>query len=441
MPYRIFLFAFLFFSSLGGEIRGNFNSQLRMEIDSTRGFSFFRNNLTLQYAFKEGKNTDFFGEIHIKNKGFPFANDIFDMQNSAACDRTMVEAGEVYFDVMGLFKNSMDMRIGRQRISWGTADGVNPTDNLNPFDLEDIWDFNSKKPSFAVNAKWYYDNWTLQGVYEPFFNLPVLPDSAYFSLFFNANTDYFGLVPQKFSYTVENPSPSLGNPGLIAAKISGNIKGFDLSASYLYGRNYVPYPDSVAITPILDSLRPIPVNIEAYLAFPRMHVAGFDFAGSIKDIGIWGEAGLFIPDRDYFCRINDFRSPVLVKELMISKSPYLKFTVGGDYIFANNYYVNLQFVRGLFFEQGDSLNSYLILRTQKTLFDETLEISPVSGILEIDSLSSIKSSFAYVFNPYIKLNLYDNAHITAGIRIIGGKHTATMDKLKDNVYVQFNYKF
>jgi hypothetical protein len=38
-------------------------------------------------------------------------------------------------------ENRLELTVGRQRIAWRTADRLNPTDNINAYDLEDIWDF------------------------------------------------------------------------------------------------------------------------------------------------------------------------------------------------------------------------------------------------------------------------------------------------------------
>jgi len=48
--------------------------------------------------------------------------------------------------------STLDIRIGRQRIAWGTADKLNPTDNLNPDDLEDIFDFGKHLDSNIVGG-------------------------------------------------------------------------------------------------------------------------------------------------------------------------------------------------------------------------------------------------------------------------------------------------
>jgi len=54
---------------------------------------------------------------------------------------------EAYLDLNGLLHSSIDIRIGRQRIAWGSADRLNPSDNLNPQEFEDFWDFGRHTPS------------------------------------------------------------------------------------------------------------------------------------------------------------------------------------------------------------------------------------------------------------------------------------------------------
>lgn len=70
------------------------------------------------------------------------------------------EVREAKIEVYDFLIPKLDVSFGRQRIKWGTADKVNPIDNLNPHDLEDIWDFGRHKPSDALVLKYFPDDKT-----------------------------------------------------------------------------------------------------------------------------------------------------------------------------------------------------------------------------------------------------------------------------------------
>ena len=62
---------------------------------------------------------------------------------------------EAYFEIKGFLLDNVDVKIGRQRIAWGTADELNPKDNIIPLDLSDIWDFSNHLGSDAVQLSVY----------------------------------------------------------------------------------------------------------------------------------------------------------------------------------------------------------------------------------------------------------------------------------------------
>ncbi len=76
---------------------------------------------------------------------------------------------EAFFEFSPFISENLDVKIGKQRIVWGTADLLNPTDNLNPDDLTDMLDFGSKITSWAFKASYYLGDNTITGIRIPFF--------------------------------------------------------------------------------------------------------------------------------------------------------------------------------------------------------------------------------------------------------------------------------
>ncbi|MCK7509029.1 MAG: hypothetical protein MZV70_36675 [Desulfobacterales bacterium] len=80
------------------------------------------------------------------------------MYNKGIVDPYNLEIRELYIQLYGFLFDNLDVTSGRQRIVWGTADKLNPTDNLNPLDLEDILDFGRRRGSDAINLNYYFNS-------------------------------------------------------------------------------------------------------------------------------------------------------------------------------------------------------------------------------------------------------------------------------------------
>ncbi|MGI6102673.1 MAG: hypothetical protein ACOYET_09370, partial [Bacillota bacterium] len=67
------------------------------------------------------------------------------------------------------YLKDIDITVGKQAISWGTADGINPTSNINPIGFS-LTDSQIKgKPVLAAQATYYGDNFDVTGVVVPAF--------------------------------------------------------------------------------------------------------------------------------------------------------------------------------------------------------------------------------------------------------------------------------
>ena len=82
---------------------------------------------------------------------------------------------EAYFELNGFIFPNVDLKIGRQRIAWGTADKLNVTDNVNPLDLSDPWDFGQHLGSDGVQLNVYLDGLQVTALAVAQFTPAVLP--------------------------------------------------------------------------------------------------------------------------------------------------------------------------------------------------------------------------------------------------------------------------
>ncbi|PIV54432.1 hypothetical protein COS16_10415, partial [Candidatus Desantisbacteria bacterium CG02_land_8_20_14_3_00_49_13] len=146
------------------DINGFLKTDWRVKADSTAALTWNENvvNLKLKSAVASGASG--FAELELKNTGFPTAGNLNDLSlydKSKAAPWTL-ELKEGYVDISNLFVEGFDLRAGKQRITWGTADRFNPTDNLNPLDLSDLTDFGRRVANTSLKATYYIGNFYAQ---------------------------------------------------------------------------------------------------------------------------------------------------------------------------------------------------------------------------------------------------------------------------------------
>ena len=158
-------------------ISGELLTDERFLLKDKNDWAWNENRLTLKLDKKITGNLKFYSEVWLRNIGLPDVTKSSDLYNKGIMDPYNLEIREAYIQLYGFLAKNLDVTIGRQRIVWGTADRLNPTDNLNPLDLEDILDFGRRRGSDAINLNYYLNNdFSLQGVFIPFFqsaNMPV----------------------------------------------------------------------------------------------------------------------------------------------------------------------------------------------------------------------------------------------------------------------------
>jgi hypothetical protein len=181
------------------------------------------------------------------------------------------------FNAFNIF--DVDLRIGMQIISWGTAYQINPTDVINPYDLSEQTAFipEDKLGVSAIRANYYpSSNVTLTGVIIPYF-VPAFEEPG-------------AALPEK---TLNNSE--------YAFKITAqSIMGWDFSASTFKGKE--------------DS----PSNGH----YRDVNVYGGDVIGTLWEMALWAEGAYTKPK---------------------GEGSYYEIVAGGEYTFDNDLYVLGQF--------------------------------------------------------------------------------------------------
>jgi len=429
------------------KISGDLTTDERVLLKNKSNWAWNENRLTLMLNKKNSDGSKFYSEIWLRNLGLPSLTTSANLYNKGIVDPYNIEIREAYIQKFDFLIKKLDLKIGRQRIVWGTADKLNPTDNLNPFDMEDVLDFGRHRASDAVNLNYYLSNdFSLQGVYIPFFQPANLPLGIFANVLNPSMQMPQGMVLKGFSDTLLMPKYNLGESSVAGGKLKGAFKGVDFSLSYVWGRDGLPTAIRNIFIPV-DTMGGIKINSQ--LEFTRNHIIGADLATSIAGIGFWAEAALFMPEKDVIMT-NDLSafypmSPVSVTidtTILDKKEPYIKFVVGGDYNFKDGSYLNFQYMHGFIHEKGnDNLKDYFFIRYDKKFFNEKLKIAPLGGAFIVTDWNNIKDNYAIAYMPQILYKASDDIEITLSTAIFDGKGDNLFAKLKDYNMFMFKLKY
>ena len=417
----------------------------RLRLQQNGKYTWNENRLGLTWEGGVSDRLHFYSRLRLRAFGLPVVSQTADLQRREK-DRVLpwtLEFREAYIDVYDFLIPNLDIRIGRQRIAWGTGDGLNPTDNLNPDDLEDIFDFGRHVGSNAVSLQYYLHDLTLQLVYIPVFTPAILPFGDWADAFRTTLPVPGEVRIRSYQDTVRLPQNRLTHTSSFAVKISGMLLGYDWSISYYQGRDDLPLLTSVALMPT-DNVGEF--DLQAELTFPRFRVLGADFAGEIRGVGLWAEAALFFPEKVYRqLRIVGLPPGVGRKtELALGDRPYLKFVIGGDYTFRNGWYVNAQYLHGFLHERGrEELVDYFLLRLEKRTLNDALKIVPLGIALAIPDWNNVRQNYGIAGGPQIAYQPVDALEISLGAFIIQGKGDNLFSKVEqlDEGFFKVTYHF
>lgn len=418
---RALLLALLICSSsnaLAGEFELNFGGRLQSNIRfrptplstgdwyDLREFDagVARNEHILKLRLNAGVER-FFGVVDVDFVwlGFsPEVNEFSDLSQRSVLEQTRLEAHAAYVEAVDLFVPGFDLRVGQQIVAWGVGDQFNPTNTLNPEDLEDRLLFGTQQANMMVRADYTLADWfTLSGVVVPVFRPALLPPSAELAF---AAIDRLPHLDDDLRYRllseaavaergvggmmryptvvrdveVELPETNFKNLQYMA-RFATTLLEQDLALSYYSGREDIPQPMMNTTRQVMN-MRCNPddpadcidgfLETTAVVGFPKIQVAGLNLAGEIPmfdiAIGYRLELGVYFPREKTIRMYNenisiagmtidgeyDYGLGDGVLPLVLDDTPYAKWVLGLDYTFNEYFYVNVQWVHGFADESG-----------------------------------------------------------------------------------------
>jgi hypothetical protein len=366
-------------------------------------FNYRNSNLfQLEVLAKLGDNMRGQARVEVRNLNFSQATTSFDLQNYNKNFPVSVRLFEAYMEFYSLW-GFLDLSIGQQRIAWGSTTVFNPTDNINPFNLENPLDFQARLPVPAIKATFTLgEHVTVTLVNLPMYTPAILP----ISLFREVTTiDTSTLVPKGFTLGAIQSNEIINQPAFSvenmqgAARVGVELDPVNFSISYFFGRLFIPIPSKIPITGFDISGSTINATAkDVELSFPRVHIIGADASVALGGIDFRFEAALFVPvqevksDITMLSNSNDPTSitrihPLTGKPLEVTafkKDPFVKLVAEMEYTFPGGLHGIFQYIYGFFNEQNwDQLHHYWMLTLRKTFFRGKLEFRLVGGF-ELD---------------------------------------------------------
>ena len=429
------------------EISGELLSDQRVLLKDKMDWVWNENRVTLKLNKRSGEKSRFYSEVWVRNFGLPKLASSSELYNKGITDPVDLEIREAYLRINGFLTNKLDLTIGRQRVIWGTADKLNPTDNINPYDLEDILDFGRHRGSDAININYYINNsFSIQAVVVPLFRPANLPTGLFADALNPVINLPDGMLMKSYTDSLVAPRQNLMESSTFGIRVKGYLAGIDLSISYLKAIDPLPYVKDIIFTPAdMEG----GVDLKSVLNYSDNTILGADMATSVGGIGLWAEAAIYIPERDVIMTSNltalypMAQYPVLQDSLLLGRRrAYVRFVAGGDYNFRDGSYINIQYMHGFLHERGAAnLSEYLFIRYEKGLYNDKVKISPINGALVVKEWREISENYAVAYMPEITYQASPNSRFLLSAALFTGKGENLFANQKKNNMLIFKYKY
>ncbi len=332
---------------------------------------------------------------------------------------------EIYLD---LYFNSIDLRIGKQQIVWGKADGVFITDIVSPLNLTEFLlpDFDEIRVGvYAAKADFYFGNSTIEAIWKPVFAGNELPGPG--SIWYKPPEFP---APVTFDHSKEKIKPSLDNSEFyLKYSFSSSAIDFDLMGAYTWDQTPSMYiekqiaPDSTG-HPVLAGLLITPQH-------NRLYVAGGSFTSTIKSFVIRGEAAYY--NGKYF-QTKDPQAPGMLVE-----KNYLHYVVGLDYG-VGNLKLSTQFIQKYIMDYDDLMKDDEIMNTMTFL----ARYDAMRETLHLELFSYIGLNYGdALIRPKVTYDFSDGFSILLGSNIFVGDEQGMFGRYRDNsmIYTKLKYSF
>lgn len=339
-------------------------------------------------------------------------------------DSLNFQVRELYLD---LYFKKIDLRIGKQQVVWGKADGAFITDIVSPLNLSEFLlpDFNEiRQGVLATKFNYYLQNDIIEIIWLPQFTPIQRP---------NTNSIWYKqhdlIAPTTFDYTQSEIKPSIENSEIFAKYSALTSKiDFEIMAGYTWNdepsMHIRKQIDTTTSTPTLTGLQLTPQH-------NRLSLAGGSFSTEIKGVILRGESAFY--HGKYFQTTDPHQPDALIKK------DYIHYLVGIDFNI-KSINISSQFIQEAIIDHNNYIeqnkfNNTLTLLARYDTRNETLhfELFTYIGLNNPNALIRPKATYDFA----------DGFSIMAGANIFTGNKQEKFGQYTDNsmVYTKVKYNF
>ena len=327
---------------------------------------------------------------------------------------------EIYMDI---YFDSVDLRIGKQQIIWGKADGVFITDIVSPKDLSEflLRDFDEIRMGItSLKADYYIGDNTFEFVWVPVFTPTKMPGKN--SIWYPKM--HFPVTPV-FDYSQGKVDSRLDNSEVFA-KFSAltSAVDFEIMGGYMWDDDPTMH---ITRTIDPDTHRP---GLTVTPRHHRLGLAGGSFSTTLGGFVLRGEGAYY--NGKYFNSEDTTLTDGTVKK------DYLHYLIGIDYTLWN-IHLSSQFVQQaiLGYEElmmNDEYENTITFLASRDFLRETLR-------LELFSYIGLNNSDALI-RPKVIYDLADGFELLLGANIFVGDE-GRFGQYNDNdmIYTKVKYSF
>ena len=201
----------------------------------------------------------------------------FDLKTNSAIEhriktnKSQYDLRELYF---AFYPEWGEVKLGKQIHSWGTADAINPTNNLNPYDYYYMFKVGAgtKVGVLSLSSTYYSDSFQIEIIVNPYFNKNRIP----------YDEDDFPLAPENEPEVRYVPEDEVE----VGLRLQTTFNSSDISISFFSGNDRAPN--------LFTSIIPEPYSdISMNLGYRKTTMLGSDFVTFVGDFTVRAEGAIY----------------------------------------------------------------------------------------------------------------------------------------------------
>lgn len=393
------------------DINGYVRSYLGVLMNDNYDYSINQNTLDLKFKRTDG-NVSF------------FANPYFYQYPNQDLSLGLREA------YMDLYFDNIDLRLGKQQIIWGKADGMFITDIVSPKDLEEflLRDFDEIRTGItSLKADYYLGNNILEIVWIPTFTPTIMPDES--SLW--SRIPEFDLPVTIDESKKEIPGRLENSEGFIKFSGMSSLLDYEIMAGVMWDDD-----PTLHISPIVQSGNLLPAGLLLTPQHHQLTLAGGSFSSELGRFIFRGEGAYYMGK--HFSANNSLGMPFSLME-----KDYAHYLIGTDFSIGTTR-LSTQFVQRAVLDYDEAIiqeefDNTMTFLANRTFLQETLTF-------QLFSYVGLKNKDALI-RPTVSYDFADGFEILAGANIFVKNDDSETAGLfgyyddNDMVYVKVKYSF